>query len=45
MVAEGARYLPDSWWLSLFPGAAILIAVFGFNLIGDGLRDILGAER
>lgn len=45
MVAEGARYLPDSWWLSVFPGIAILIAVFGFNLIGDGLRDVLGADR
>lgn len=45
MVAEGAKYLPDSWWLSVFPGLAILLAVFGFNLVGDGLRDILGAER
>ncbi len=45
MVAEGARYLPDSWWLTVFPGLAILIAVFGFNLIGDALREILGAEQ
>jgi len=45
MVAEGARYLPDSWWLTVFPGLAILIAVFGFNLLGDGLRDVLGAEQ
>jgi peptide/nickel transport system permease protein len=45
MVAEGADYLPDAWWLSVFPGLAILIAVFGFNLLGDGLRDILGADR
>jgi peptide/nickel transport system permease protein len=45
MVAEGARYLPDSWWLTVFPGLAILVAVFGFNLIGDGLRDVLGADR
>ncbi|MGL5011588.1 MAG: ABC transporter permease [Paracoccaceae bacterium] len=44
MVADGAKYLPDSWWLSVFPGLAILVAVFGFNLIGDGLRDILGAD-
>jgi peptide/nickel transport system permease protein len=42
MVADGAKYLPDSWWLTVFPGLAILIAVFGFNLIGDALRDILG---
>ena len=44
MVAEGARYLPDSWWLTVFPGLAILVAVFGFNLLGDALRDLLGAE-
>ncbi|GKY89641.1 ABC transporter permease [Sinisalibacter aestuarii] len=45
MVAEGARYLPDSWWLTVFPGLAILIAVFGFNLVGDALREILGADQ
>ncbi|MEM7319683.1 MAG: ABC transporter permease [Pseudomonadota bacterium] len=45
MVAEGARYLPDSWWMTVFPGLAILVAVFGFNLLGDGLRDILGVEE
>ena len=44
MVAEGARYLPDSWWLTVFPGLAILVAVFGFNLVGDTLRDVLGGE-
>ncbi|MBT8476084.1 MAG: ABC transporter permease [Alphaproteobacteria bacterium] len=41
MVSEGTRYLPDSWWLTVFPGIAILIAVFGFNLIGDVLREVL----
>ncbi len=41
MVSEGTKYLPDSWWLTVFPGLAILIAVFGFNLIGDVLRDVL----
>jgi len=45
MVAEGAKYLPDSWWLTIFPGLAILVAVFGFNLIGDALREILGTEQ
>lgn len=45
MVAAGATYLPDSWWLTVFPGLAILVAVFGFNLVGDALRDILGADQ
>lgn len=45
MVAEGARYLPDSWWLTVFPGLAILVAVFGFNLLGDGLREVLEVDR
>jgi peptide/nickel transport system permease protein len=45
MVAEGARYLPDSWWLTMFPGLAILVAVFGFNLVGDALREIFGADQ
>ena len=41
MVAESRVYLPDAWWYSLFPGLAIFIAVLGFNLFGDGLRDIV----
>ena len=45
MVADGAKYLPDSWWLTVFPGLAILVAVFGFNLIGDALREILGVDQ
>lgn len=45
MVAEGAGYLPDSWWLVTFPGLAILAAVFGFNLIGDALREMLGTRQ
>ena len=45
MVAEGAKYLPDSWWLTVFPGLAILVVVFGFNLIGQALREILEVEQ
>jgi peptide/nickel transport system permease protein len=44
MVAEGARYLPDLWWIPVFPGLAILLVVLGFNLLGDGLRDLLDVE-
>jgi peptide/nickel transport system permease protein len=45
MVAEGGRYLPDSWWLTLFPALAILVAVFGFNLLGDGVREALEVSQ
>ena len=34
-------YMPDYWWTAIFPGIAIFLAVFGFNLLGDGLRDVL----
>ena len=44
MVADGAKYLPDSWWLTVFPGLAILVAVFGFNLVGDALREDSGSR-
>lgn len=44
MVADGAKYLPDLWWISVLPGVAILLTVLGFNLLGDGLRDMLDAE-
>lgn len=44
MVADGAKYLPDLWWISVAPGVAILLTVLGFNLLGDGLRDLLDAE-
>lgn len=44
MVADSRNYLPDSWWLTVFPSLAILIAVFGFNLLGDALREILGVD-
>jgi len=40
MVSEGRYYLSSQWWVSTFPGLAILITVLGFNLLGDGLRDI-----
>jgi peptide/nickel transport system permease protein len=44
MVASGADFLPERWWESLFPGTAILIAALGFNLLGDGLRDLFDVE-
>lgn len=40
MIAEGRNYLPGYWWAATFPGLAIFMAVLGFNLLGDGLRDV-----
>lgn len=46
MVAEGAGYIVSGeWWLALFPGAALMLAVFCFNLLGDGLRDLIDPRR
>ncbi len=45
MVADGTKYLPDIWWLTVFPGLAILIAVFAFNLVGDVLREVLNPDQ
>lgn len=41
MVSDGRAYIMNQWWVSTFPGLAILIVVLGFNLLGDGLRDVL----
>ncbi len=41
MVSDGIKYLPDQWWLVVFPGLAIMIIVLAFNLLGDGIRDVL----
>jgi peptide/nickel transport system permease protein len=41
MISEAREYLPDAWWYALAPGLAIFFVVMGFNLVGDGLRDIL----
>ncbi len=41
MAAAGRQYLIDAWWLTTFPGAAILLVSLAFNLLGDGLRDVL----
>src|ERR1051325_136576 len=40
-IADSRNYLPGAWWYSIFPGVAILITVLGFNLLGDGLRDLV----
>jgi peptide/nickel transport system permease protein len=41
MVANGRAYFLDQWWYPMFPGLAILVTAIGFNLVGDGLRELL----
>jgi peptide/nickel transport system permease protein len=45
MVAGGRDYLMDAWWIATFPGLAIVIVVLAFNLVGDGLRDVLDPRQ
>ena len=46
LVAEGASFiLSGQWWIALFPGLALMLAVFCFNLMGDGLRDLIDPRR
>jgi peptide/nickel transport system permease protein len=46
MVAEGAAFIVSGeWWIALFPGAALMLAVFCFNLLGDGMRDLIDPRR
>jgi peptide/nickel transport system permease protein len=44
MVANGGNYMPDAWWISIFPAIAISIIILGFNLLGDGIRDVFVEE-
>ncbi len=41
MIASGRRFLIDQWWVATMPGIAIFVVSLGFNLLGDGLRDVL----
>jgi peptide/nickel transport system permease protein len=41
MIANGREYLRTAWWVGTFPGIAIMLTVLGFNMMGDGLRDVL----
>jgi peptide/nickel transport system permease protein len=44
MVAEGSKHLPQYWWISIFPAVAISLIILGFNLLGDGIRDMFVEE-
>jgi peptide/nickel transport system permease protein len=45
MVAEGQAFITTAWWITLFPGLAIVALAFSFSLLGDGLADLLGVHE
>ncbi|MBU6166073.1 MAG: ABC transporter permease subunit [Alphaproteobacteria bacterium] len=45
LVASGRHFMADAWWLSLFPGLALMLAALGFNLLGDLVRDVLDPRQ
>jgi peptide/nickel transport system permease protein len=45
MIATGRDYIFDQWWVATVPGIAICVVALGFNLLGDGLRDVLDPKQ
>ena len=45
MISSGRKYMLDQWWVAAMPGIAIFVVSLGFNLLGDGLRDVLDPKR
>lgn len=45
MISQGVKYMPDQWWFTIFPALAIVVIVLGFNLMGDGISNMLGTEE
>jgi peptide/nickel transport system permease protein len=45
MVADGKLLMNSAWWITTFPGALVVLSVLGYNLLGDGLRDVLDPRR
>lgn len=45
MLSDARPFLESAWWLGVFPGLAILVTVLAFNLVGDGLRDVLDPRQ
>ena len=41
MISSGRKFMLDQWWVAAMPGIAIFVVSLGFNLLGDGLRDVL----
>ena len=44
MISDGKNFIAQAWWISFFPGLAIIILAVGFSLLADGFAEILGAK-
>ena len=45
MLYDAQAFIYDAWWMSVFPGLAIFCTVLAFNLVGDGMRDVLDPRQ
>lgn len=45
MISDGSKYMPDLWWMTIFPALAIAFIILGFNLLGDGISDMFNRGR
>lgn len=45
MISDGSKYLPDMWWMTIFPALGIIFIILGFNFVGDGIRDMFDKGR
>jgi peptide/nickel transport system permease protein len=45
LIAEGKNFISTGWWISVFPGIAIVVTGLGFSLVGDGVADLLRRSR
>jgi peptide/nickel transport system permease protein len=45
MVADGRLVMDTAWWITTFPGVMVVVTVLAYNMLGDGLRDVLDPRR
>ena len=45
MISDGSKYMPDLWWMTVYPSMAIAFIILGFNLLGDGISDMFNKGR
>ena len=45
MISDGAKYMPDMWWMTIFPSIGVIFIIIGFNFLGDGIRDMFDKGR